>query len=667
MRRIFTISIIVGSVLLGTPELSNAQEPEHTTVGGFETTGSITAGYRFTDISGRREKFAELFSLRSGFRVHDINLAGIAIDNQRFADSYSFAASGIGGDPFQAGQLRISKTHLYDFRANYRQSYFYWDRNDDTPHPAGVRGLTTNHSLATVRKMGSVNFTAYATNNLRFNFEYYRTGRDGMTVTTRTLEYVGAPAFWGNFLRANPYVIQAPVNEVGNRFSGGMNYSFRDWNFAYRAGYQTYEEALTLDNIAPGQRSINVGDPVTASERLDRASWLEFRRLKTPMSEFSYNGRAGSRVRLRGGYIFFRYRGPASLNASFNGIARSNTAGTTFAPYAVSMTNRAQLSEPNHVLDQGFTIELSPSWNFHADYRYSRFDVDSEGTFRSVHDGTTSSEETTFDWSDGLHILDAALEFAPATQFLVRPGIRLMKRDVTVIEDGVAEPQATRRSNYVWPLLSVYYSPSTVFTIRGEIQSITNGTPYTRISPRTNVSSRIIARVKPSDRVSIENNVSLRNADFAATDYRNTMRSNATTLTYTLNDKLALLGGFTYDSFLATASVNFLRGVAPLQAIWRDQTISRVWQAGIDARPVPNLSLQLSGNYVRTTGVGEISGELPAFGPLRWPMATGTISYNFPKAGRLSLDLQRTYYIEEILRGDNFSANLLGIRFTKEF
>ena len=667
MRRILALSIVLVLAHFEMPTASAAQETVPATVAGFQTTGSVTAGYRFTDVAGRQQKFAELFSLRSGFRVHEINVAGTAIDNARFADSFSFAASGIGGDPFQAGQIRMSKVHLYDFRANYRQSYYYWDRNDDQPHPAGVAGLTTNHSLATVRKIGSVNFTAYATNNLRFDFEYYRTDRSGTTMTTRTLEYVGAPAFWGNFLRANPYVIEAPVNEVGNRFSGGVNYSVRDWNFAYKTGYQTYEEALNLDNIASGQRSINTGDPVTASERLDRASWLEYRRLKTPMSEFSYNGRAGSRVRVRGSYIFFRYRGPASLNASFNGIARSNTGGTAFAPYAVSATNSAELTEPNHVLDQGFTIELTPSWNFHADYRYSRFDVDSSGSFRSVTNGTPAAAKTTFDWSDGLHILDAALEYAPARQFLVRPGIRLMKRDVTVIEDGVAEPQASRRSKYVWPVLSVYYSPSSVFTIRGELQSITNGTPYTRISPRTNVSSRIIARVQPANRVSIENNLSLRNADFAATDYRNTMRSNATSISYTLNDKLALLGGFTYDSFLATASITFLRGVAPLQAIWRDQTINRVWQAGIDARPTPNLSLQLSGNYIRTTGVGAISGEPPAFGPLRWPMATGTISYSFPKAGRLSLDLQRTYYIEEILRGDNFSANLLGIRWTKEF
>jgi len=203
--------------------------------------------------------------------------------------------------------------------------------------------------------------------------------------------------------------------------------------------------------------------------------------------------------------------------------------------------------------------------------------------------------------------------------------------------------------------------------LRGEVQNISNGTPYTRISPRTNVSSRIVARVQPWKRVSIEENLSLRNAEFDATDFRNTMRANATTITYTLNDKLSLLGGFTYDSFLATASVTFLRGVAPLQAIWRDQTINRIWQGGFEARLARNLSVQFSGNYLRTTGVGEISGEPPISGPIRWPMATGTIAYSFPKAGTLSIDLQRTYYIEQLLRGDNFNANILGIRWTRAF
>jgi hypothetical protein len=40
---------------------------------------------------------------------------------------------------------------------------------------------------------------------------------------------------------------------------------------------------------------------------------------------------------------------------------------------------------------------------------------------------------------------------------------------------------------------------------------------------------------------------------------------------------------------------------------------------------------------------------------------------NFPKAGRLSVDLQRTYYIEQIITANNFQANLLTLRWTRDF
>ena len=51
------------------------------------------------------------------------------------------------------------------------------------------------------------------------------------------------------FLRANPYYLEAPVNETANRFAGGLSYSLHDWNFFYRTGYQTFEQNMTLDKI----------------------------------------------------------------------------------------------------------------------------------------------------------------------------------------------------------------------------------------------------------------------------------------------------------------------------------------------------------------------------------------------------------------------------------
>ena len=168
-------------------------------------------------------------------------------------------------------------------------------------------------------------------------------------------------------------------------------------------------------------------------------------------------------------------------------------------------------------------------------------------------------------------------------------------------------------------------------------------------------------------KLSIENAFNTRNGRYETTGFRNSYRSNATVLTYQLNDRFSAFGGFTYDSFLATASVAFLRGIAPLNTVWRDQTVNRIWQAGVDARPTNNFDMRLSGNFLQTTGVGEISGELPVYGTIRWPVVTGTIGYRFPRIGRLSAELMRTYFIQDIFSADNFSGNVLAIRLTKEF
>src|SRR5262245_4508173 len=234
---------IVGLVVLLAALPLAAQDKPLPILGGFENQGSVTAGYRFTDSSGRRDKYYELLDLRRGFRVNEFDLFGRASEKgSGLADSYSLNASGLGGDPYPGGQASISKAGLYDLRINYRQHYYYWNRNDDQPNPAGLPGLTINHDWATVRKLGSMNFTLHATEHLRSTFEYNRSAREGPTFVTRALNYFGAPDTWGGFTRANPYYLQAPVNEVANRFVGGISYNWRDWDFFYRTGYQTFEQ-----------------------------------------------------------------------------------------------------------------------------------------------------------------------------------------------------------------------------------------------------------------------------------------------------------------------------------------------------------------------------------------------------------------------------------------
>jgi len=52
---------------------------------------------------------------------------------------------------------------------------------------------------------------------------------------------------------------------------------------------------------------------------------------------------------------------------------------------------------------------------------------------------------------------------------------------------------------------------------------------------------------------------------------------------------------------------------------------------------------------------------------MSWPLVTGTVYYDIPKAGQLAVDLERTYYLEQIVTVNNFSANLLTIRWTRGF
>jgi hypothetical protein len=648
---------------------SSAQDAEPRTIGGFETQGSATIGYRFTDIGGYRDKYRELVNLNSGFRLLDFDLFGRAKPGEnRFADSYSVTASGIGGEPFNSQQFTLRKNKVYELRANFRQSYYSWNRNDQAARPGNALSLTSNHDWGTVRKLGSVNLLVHASDNLKFSFEYYRNTRDGLSFITRSPDYFGSSSAWGSFARANPYSMIAPLDESANRVTFGVDYTIDAWTLHYRTGYQRFNSVVNGTNLFAGERSINIADAATLKEPLNGASWSDSRKLTTPVSEFSYTGKLLPRLQWRGSYLFYRYSGPSSLDMAFDGIGRTNSNGSTVAPYAFSLSVRGHATEPNHVLDQGFTYKIAEGWDFMADYRYARFSVNSSADFRSVNGTTIVAGEEENQWRVGAHTLDLNLSVSPYSSFLVRAGIKLMKNDVKALIDGVVNPTRTKRIKTVWPTLSVYWQPTPMWTVRADLDQINNGTSYTRVTPHIDVGGRFVVRFRPFEKLYIEDTGVFRNQTLLDTDYRSTIRSNAATINYEFDERYSGFAGFSYDSLYAANYVNFLRGTAPITNIaLRDQTVNRVWQAGIRARPMPLLELSFTGNYVRTTGRGEITGEPPLYGPVKYPYATGSLAYDFPRVGRLMVELSRTYYIEEIVAGNNFGANLLTIAWRKGF
>jgi hypothetical protein len=166
----------------------------------------------------------------------------------------------------------------------------------------------------------------------------------------------------------------------------------------------------------------------------------------------------------------------------------------------------------------------------------------------------------------------------------------------------------------------------------------------------------------------IENNTAARNRKLLTADYVNHTRANSTTATYEFNERLSGFISFAYDSFYARSFVNFLRGVAPFTNLTlTDQNVERAWQAGFNVVPARRLTIRFAGNYIRVNGQGIVMGELPLYGPMTFPYASGSISYDAPRSGKFSLQLQRTYYTEQIVPGNNFGANILLIAFTRSF
>jgi hypothetical protein len=664
---LLAVAAMTGIVVLA-PSLLAQDDPKPLVVGDFDNSGSVTAGYRFTDVKGYRPMFQQLFDMNGGFRVTDFSLFGRAHDGTTpFADSYSLAVSGLGGDPWTTAQLTVKKKNLYDLRVDFRQSHYYFNENDSAALPNALVGLTSNHNWATVRKMGSINLLIHATNNLRFSFDYYRNTRDGVMDTTQTFDFFGSPSSFGGFARANPYYLIAPVSDSSNRVTGGIDYTLKSWSLHYRIGMQSFQESINGGNASTGERSINLGDPITANELLAAGSWTDYRKLTTPVSELSWNGKLLPRLRSRGTYLAYRYSGPTALNMSAAGSARGAT-GSTTTPYSLSEASQGSVTEMNQVAEQGFSYEFNNWLSADANYKYSRSTLDATANFSSIYNGAAASGITTDNWIAGTHLFDYEMVVTPASYLTVNLGVRYLKSDIEYLDAGIADPLQSKRMKTVWPTLSLRYEPSRKFSIRADVDEVNNGTPYTRLSPHTDVGSRFTARYHPFGQLWLDNTTTIRDSKQLDASFESTVRTNASTATWELSDRLSVFGGFSYDSFFASGTVNFLRGTAPLTNLTLlDQTVDRVWQGGIRAVPVKRFTFEFSGNYVRVTGLGQVQGEAPLYGPMKFPYASGSLAYDVPQMGKLMVQLQRAYYAEQIVPGNNFSSNILLIAWKRSF
>jgi opacity protein-like surface antigen len=675
--RVHTLVVLV-MVVAARSHAQDAPAAAAPTTGRMDVQGAVDVGYRWTDVNGSTAMYRRLFDLSDGARLMSVDVSGAAPrDASMFADAFGLSVSGVG-DPFPAAQFSMRKRGRYDLRVNWRRSRFRdtWPLTPTSIGGLDTRAVTDFHAWSTSRNMGNVAFAYDVDDHFHVVFNYSRISRSGDLISTRSLDFIGAPAIWGTFARANPYQVTTPVDDSANRIAGGISYSARNWTLNYQTGYQKYDESQALAPLASPERSINVADATTAGELLSVLHSSQSRRLTSPLSELSFVFRPASKVEWRGEYLFYRYKGPFNLTASYQGMARTNSTATTLSPYNVSLTASGTATSPNNVLGQTLTYHVTDQWALQAEYRYSRFSMDSSGrltstlaNFPTTPPGPTDTvEEDAEAWRQGTHTAAVLVTFDPSAVLTVRGGGRFSHRDVEHRVDGVLESATSEDMNTFSPEVTVAYRPTPKFTARGSYRHANSDTSYTRLSPDDRTIAHLGVRIEPRENLVIEGSVDASDASLDAARFLSRTRFGSLQASYKFGERVTAIGGIDYQSFLGRGNVSFLRGVAPIaDDEMVDRERDRIWLVGAVVQLTSRLGFTGTANFVRTTGTDTIAGEPPLYGPVTFPYGTGSVYYDLPRVGRISVDLQRTRFEQEILFLNDFRATLLTLRFSRGF
>lgn len=642
--------------------------------------GSVDVGYRFSDVNGNEDTFRQLFDLSEGVRLFGADLRATGGDSpRRVFDTLNFETSGLGGDPFPSVLVRARRSKLYDLRASWRRIRFF----DVSPlTPASIDGfdtqaVTDRHAWLTSRRLGHIALTMTPTPRLQFLFGYDRMSRDGSVTSTRVVDFAGSPATWGSFARANPFLVSGPVEDASNQVTGGVSYGRDRWTVHYKAGYQSYDEHVTFDPLAVPERSINVADAGTSGESLSAITWNQRRTLTTPSSEVAFVVRPSSSFEWRGEYFYYRARGPVSLDAVLAGVARTNSTGTATSPYRVTIASNGTGEAPSHVAGEGFTYRPSLMWGVDVDYRYSRITSTTDGVLTSALLGyppatatvpANASEEQTINWKQTQHTVRVFASIRPTSTLTLRPGVRFARRDVSESDDGINNPGTTHDDNTVTPELTVSYRPRLWLDVKGVYRHFSNDAAYTRMSPSDRDVAHLGITITPTEALSLTASVDRNTATLNEAAFESRIQGASLQASYVVDERVTAFGSIDYRRLFATGDTTFLRGTAPItNVVMQDRETDRVWQGGVTLRVTAAFAITATGIYDQVLGTDSITGEPPLYGPLSFPLGTVSASYQVPRLGKISLDVQRTHYYQDLLPLNDFRASMVTLHLTRGF
>ena len=635
---------------------SVAAHGQGTPVGAYTFSGSVGLGYRFLDLNGTAAKYNQLLNLQEGFRVFDTQLDFLSQEvGTGWLDRFTVTAQNLGGDPYPAIAVQLRKHGLYELRLGYRATQYHIDLPQTS--------LTPNRGWIDRRRFSDLELRYTPSRDLRLRFYYNRTRRAGSDRATSPFFYLPlGPEVWGAFGRANglPWVI--PLREEADLIGGGADYRLKNTNLHFEQSWRTYDNPASLQGLSG--LPLELLGPLSPSQNLVVQQWAGTYHQDIPTTSLHFDSQVASRLQLRGGYVYTKSSGPLNLNG------RILSPQGSLAPITLDIVGKGDGKLTSHTGEFGFTVSVLPQLDVISDYRYQTFGEQSSRSLQGVRadlPAPVALSNQSQQWDYGLHTVETQLAYVPMESLRVQAGLRFLKQDVTRLLDGQIADGTGRTWTYT-PMVRVSWKPSARWSVRGEWDKRTVVDPYVRITPEDTIGSSIRVQYSFSQQWRVDNVWSFRNFETDGLGLRMHSRRNSTTLSYMPESLVGFYGGFNYDSFFSENSVVYQQGTPPLTGLQStDQTIDRTYFWGLKVNPAPRLLLDLSGQFARSTGLGTFTGESSTYGPLTWTAWNSEVSYDVPQLGRLAFGWQRSYYLENLRRANDYSANAFTVRIVRRF
>lgn len=405
VRRALGFAGLVVAAAAGFPRPGAADEPRKY-LGPYSLEGAISAGYRFLDRSGSKEKYREDYNLRSGGRLFNFAVNGTSSAPESTpVDRFGIEIDTPGNEPVSHFRLRASDLARFDFRAAFTRSKWEYAVPElfEAPVPENTR-LDDLHDFDIIRTNGTVDLTIKAKNMTRVHVGYRFYDRDAGDDTLSTVRIQGGDSF----------LVRGPGHTTTHVGALGTTFRVLDSDVFLQQEYRRVNRGRTLKDPLDS-RGLDPTDTSTLSsyhseedDHIDiPATTLRLRRSigKADVTAAYFFSRA---------YLDFNYdrtrRGTDNVGG-FGGTATATGDGT-----ADLTTHVADLETVLHLSDR---VRLYGSYRFNDRRQHGDFDERSEfGLLAARADNDVT-----------VHSVRGEIEYELLANLLLRAGAHYSYRD----------------------------------------------------------------------------------------------------------------------------------------------------------------------------------------------------------------------------------------------